>query len=286
MNITHSGYDDTLESIFQQYQAIRSKIIESGIRVHPACRFSLYASEIERAISAQAGKLAIDKIDWVSLAEGWRDIAELRTIVFSPTIFSNSIPFFNSILGGNVTPSDDGANSPARDKQFELYIASILEQIGFLVTLEEPDIRFEHNSQIFSIAAKRVKSEARIRERYLEAVKQIKRYSYPGFVCMSFDYIVRGPNDKLIIAANPSALVEAGETLMNQVLYEVCPQYLKESDIEEQTIGFIASFVMPCLIPSSIPGFNPAFTSQMRALYLQPSGLELCKIIGSHQIKW
>jgi len=275
--ITNSGYEQTLEGILDDYQLIKSRIESKGVALNPSCRFSHFEREIQKTIIARNNKLHPSEVNWSLLTEGYRDIAELKLITSSAVVLDTGLPILRQILSGTPLPSED-ANSIARDKQFELYLAAILERTGFVVSLEEPDILFSYNSQTYSLAAKRVKSEQQISRRYREAIKQIKKHPYPGFIGISLDYLIRGSGDKNIVAGSPEAMDKAGnDIILSYLKADLGPKIAPYQD--GQIIGMVMSLAMPSLLPGSL---SFGCISVLRAFYLQDRAMDICKLIGSN----
>ncbi|MEQ8199790.1 MAG: hypothetical protein ABRQ24_00040 [Syntrophomonadaceae bacterium] len=274
---TNSGYAQTLEAILSEFQLIKLRLDAAGVELPPSCRFSLFEREIHNVIIVRDKNLPPSDVNWPVLIEGFRDTAELKVITSSTQVLTAGIPILRQIFSGTRLPSED-ANSIARDKQFELYLASVLERTGFGVALEEPDIRFTYNSEVYSLAAKRIRSPQQIRKRYREAIRQIKRYPHPGFIGISLDPLVRGIGDMNIIAGSPDAMDDAGNTILTKFLQnDLGPQVAHHKD--DQIIGLIASLVMPSLLPKRI---GLGSVSVLRAIYFQTQGMDICKMIGSN----
>lgn len=275
--IINSGYNLTLERILSDFQLIRSRLNLVGIELHPSCRFSLFEREIQKTIKIRNSDLPSSEVNWSFIAEGFRDTAELKLITSSSIVLTAGIPILKQILSGTPMPSDD-ANSMARDKQFELYLAAILERTGFGVSIEEPDIIFTHNFKTYSLAAKRVKSTQQISKRYREAISQIKQYSNPGFIGLSLDYLVRGLGDKNIIAGSPEAMDQAGnEIILSCLENDLGPNISRYKD--DQIVGILASLVIPSLLPNNMSFGSIAV---LRAIYLHQQALDICRLIGSN----
>lgn len=278
--ITNSGYEQTLEDILDDLHIIRSRFESKGISINPSCRLCLFEREIQKTIIARNLKLPPSDLNWSLLTEGYRDANELKLITSSDCVLDGGVPILRQILGGTVLPSKDN-NSIARDKQFELFLAAILERTGFEVSLEEPDIVFTSNSQTYSLAAKRVKSEQKIAKRYREAIQQVKRCDYPGFIGMSLDYLIREDADKNIIAGSSEAMDKAGNNILLSFLMDkLGPKIAPYQD--EQVIGLLMSVVLPSFLPASL---SFGCVSVLRAFYLQDQATDVCRRIGSNTFR-
>ncbi len=69
-------------------------------------------------------------------------------------------------------PGDSKAETPGRNAQFELFLASQFAARGAQVKFEEPDLVVQIDSLFFGIAAKRLKSPAKLKVRLKEGVGQ------------------------------------------------------------------------------------------------------------------
>lgn len=276
MGLINSGYEQDLENILADLHQIKANLKTNGIMLHPSCRFSIFEREIQKYVQVRDHSMSINDINISILTEGYRDSNELKVITSSKEVFEASIPILKQILKGTPVPSED-ANSTARDKQFELYLAAILERTGFNISLEEPDIRFIYKTEEYSLAAKRIRSHQQINRRYREAIKQIKKFPYPGFIGISMDYLVRGPGNLNVIAGSPEAMDDAGNTIMNDSLENILRPVIS-TNRDDQVIGLVASLVVPSLLPS----FSFGCISNLRAICLLTEGEEICRLIGSN----
>jgi len=112
-----------------------------------------------------------------------------------------------SLAGADV--ADHERDSPGRDTQFELFIYALLLMGDVLVWIAEPDLRFLYNGQEVGLAAKRIKRSRRLRQRFNDAVEQIKRSGVRGFVAVNADLLIRNLGS-MGSAAELGAEVEKG----------------------------------------------------------------------------
>ncbi|KKK72251.1 hypothetical protein LCGC14_2905750, partial [marine sediment metagenome] len=98
--------------------------------------------------------------------------------------------YLKKILSGSLTQDFDPQE--ARDFFYELWIAGILAEAGFSVTLEEPDITVQGNglSQKLGIACKYPSSEKQIHTHINKALSQLQRHGLQGFVAIGLDQII------------------------------------------------------------------------------------------------
>jgi hypothetical protein len=117
------------------------------------------------------------------------------------------------MLSGAAT-ADQDANPETRNTQFELYVAGILTLGGARVVVEEPDLGLEFGGQRVGIAAKHVRSLARVLPIVDEATDQIKRSERQGFVALNVDVLVKNtgaPSDNIRLGERLAALARVDE---------------------------------------------------------------------------
>lgn len=98
--------------------------------------------------------------------------------------------YLTKILGGSLTQNFDPQE--ARDLFYELWLASSLQEAGFAVSLEEPDIVVEGCglSQKLGIACKYPSSGQQIHPHISKGYAQIVRHGFQGFVAIGVDQLL------------------------------------------------------------------------------------------------
>ncbi|GAA4440310.1 hypothetical protein [Bremerella cremea] len=98
--------------------------------------------------------------------------------------------YLKIILGGGI--SQGGHPEQARDYFYELWLASVLSEANFTVSLEEPDIVVEGNglTKKIGIACKYPSSEKQIHAHLSKGYSQLEKHNLPGFVALGIDQIV------------------------------------------------------------------------------------------------
>lgn len=85
-------------------------------------------------------------------------------------------PLLNRIVRGPVLPSDESPSSnQARNVQFELSLAALLERAGVSASFREPDLRCQIGEVTFLVACKRIQSTKKLNTRINEATVQLER---------------------------------------------------------------------------------------------------------------
>ena len=161
--------------------------------------------------------------DWEQFTEGNRDTAELAFICDT---LAERFPlelkkWLRLILGGTRLPSQD-SDTRSRDKQFELYVASLFAHSGFSISLDEPDVTFEHRAGWFGIAAKRISSLEQIEKRVRQARSQLARNELQGYVALSLDRLVSREGCPQIVS-NSDALDSEGSKQIEGLLSKYAP---------------------------------------------------------------
>lgn len=165
---------------------VRAFIESMGIRCHPQCRISQMAIALSEDRLIQPSEKGFP----VAL-EGFRDILILY---FAITQLDGHVDSeilrdkFRSATKDHVHPQDDLKESPGRDVQSELYVATIARKAGLNPRLEEPDILCELHGMPLGVAVKRVKNEKQFEKRFRKAVKQIEGAGVRGVIAVDLSW--------------------------------------------------------------------------------------------------
>ncbi len=249
------GFSETLAVV----ESVKACAKSLGIRLHPASRISRFEQQMNRFGSIKISEISQTDFDWNTFTEGNRDLTEIAFIcdklrgLFPETIGEALKPLFD----GSSLPSSD-SKTFARDKQFELYVAALFAHSGFNISLDEPDLRFEHDRIWYGIAAKRVTSASQIRKRVREAISQLERSRLRGLVALSVDRLL-GIDIPRVVASSEKALDDAGATLVTKVLKEHGPA-IAQLLLRPSAVGLIINLVVPAMIART-PGHIGTTTS-------------------------
>jgi len=265
-------HDRSFNDFLLQAKAILNEFRKDGYRISNSCRFSRFMSAFSNLIRDDR-RLNNQKPDIALLAEGIRDFSELEVIAKSNKIREQNRLGLQIIFGGSDRPSDD-SSTKSRDFQFELYLAALFDLSGFCIEVTEPDFCFKYAGSTYSVAAKRINSEKKIKSRFSEAKKQIEKSGIMGFIAVSLDRIVWNKirKDPYVVTDNPDSLYKAGYAILNDLLRTK----IKDAALENtgpMVIGLIPSLVIPAILPSSLsfgftstklflPSFNVPVTSE------------------------
>lgn len=198
---------------------VKRILAANNLAFPPGSRFARFESLQDlfanRLISPAYGKSSV--LD--DLLEGTRDFKELALIVeqlVAPGSSSIVLKKVHDVLGGAPRSRDD-TNSLARDTQFELYVAALCQYAGIPVEVREPDIIIKPAGVRLGVAAKRVKSARKVRERVHEGGAQLKRAGLVGIVALNLDELVP-LNDQRLFRDSAEELKPTPRELVNAMV--------------------------------------------------------------------
>jgi hypothetical protein len=99
-------------------------------------------------------------------------------------------PRLAALLSGGPRPRTDERHSPARDVQFESFLAAVASLSGLDACFAEPDVLVRSEGWALGIAAKRPRSARGFRRRVREAVRQLRRSGMPGVIAIDASFAV------------------------------------------------------------------------------------------------
>ena len=194
------------------------KRVESlGITINQASRLMQMLRILE------SGYIEYSDIRFPVALESIRDMYQLRLIVDEMDVHSKNLKFVANVekmLQDAAAPQDSGPNTLGRNTQFELYIAAIALRGGMSpVEYDEPDVTCNVEGIKFGIAAKRLKSLDRFKQRVKEGAKQIRRAKIPGIIACDLT-IARNPKNRPITSSLQSQLSVLTGNAKNQHLFD------------------------------------------------------------------
>jgi hypothetical protein len=190
----------------------------SRITLPPGNRLQNAKALIERINDGRVVLNADDDNLLNAVAEAMKTVTEQYIVLraMNPTIGRprpSVAAKLRMMLSGAATVDQD-ANPDARNTQFELYVGGTLTMGGAHVVVEEPDLGLDFGDRRVGIAAKRVRSLARVLPIVDEAIDQIRRSGRPGFVALNVDVLVKNtgaPSDTIRLGERLSALAGVDE---------------------------------------------------------------------------
>lgn len=189
----------------------------AGITVRPGSRLDRALSAVRRVV--EGGPLALERVrgdrefhqgryelgQAVRIVEGWRP--ELKRSAVKRRL--------RRMLSDPELPEDSRDETAGRDAQFELYVGGIYRSAGFAAFLDEPDLVLANVAPPLGIAAKRVKSAAKVETRARDAARQIEGSTLPGVVVLDLTEVVaarrrlwEGPTDSAVAVDVANAGIE------------------------------------------------------------------------------
>lgn len=245
--ITSSGGSLDFNETLALVDSIRACAQSLGISMHPASRLCRFEQQLKRFGSMTIGVLRKSDFDFNTFTEGNRDVTEIAFICKTlAKLFPAEIAkVLKPLLDGATLPSDD-ARTFARDKQFELYMAALFAHSGFQISLNEPDLTFEHQGTWYGVAAKRLSSPDQIEKRVREGISQLAKAGLSGLVALSVDRLLPSEIPR-VVAASDKALDDAGILLVDKTL-KVHGPTIAPLLIHPNVIGLIVNLVVPAMM--------------------------------------
>lgn len=151
----------------QAIETLRAK----GVRIHPGSRFPTYLKVLRSALAK--GRIDDGAVFSRANLDSSQLVAAVEHLLGGPEE-RDHLPAFQIAVADAAVPAA-GSNTPGRDKQFELYLASLFKCGGLEVTPEEPDIVVVVGGLRVGVAAKRPKSWAQLARRLRDGVRQLQR---------------------------------------------------------------------------------------------------------------
>lgn len=183
---------------FDQYVAgferLRAYTEKHGLRVAPNSRVGLYGKALERLRHQKRPSGPESHVTHQALLELDQLVAIVDVLGDDPIL----LPQFQKLVGGPVTTLFAPERDPARDFQFEFYLAAALRRAGFQAHLAEPDVIVNVHGVDLALAAKRPRSVAGIDDLVRKGCHQIQRSKVPGFVVL--DMTLSGFTDGLLLS--------------------------------------------------------------------------------------
>jgi len=188
------------DTIIQAAELNISILKNNGIRIQPASRIMQYC-EYLKDCNRNPENISLFINELIKYHQSQFELSIFNLILDQFKNICDIYPwseYFQEMIGGDYFPQNDNINSRPRNKQFELYIGALLQQAGFKVNLEEPDLTFEIDNYIISLAAKRIKSENKILKNAKNAINQISKNNINGIIALDISQVFNPENNFLI----------------------------------------------------------------------------------------
>jgi hypothetical protein len=198
-SISRAEAEDSYERLRERLSVVREHLEKLGVRVPPGSRLDTY----ERALR-QLLQLAADDRERLGAEE--RDLlhdAILECEQFLPSVSilarEPEVDGWRAVavkaIGGRSSSRTEGSLTPARDAQFELFVAALARRGNYEVRFAEPDVVLEFaGEEAWAIAVKRVKSHTAFLKRLREGSKQLRASRLQGIVAIHLGVPIRADN--------------------------------------------------------------------------------------------
>jgi hypothetical protein len=197
-SISRAEAEGTYESLRERLSVFRQRLQDLDIRVPAGSRLDTY----ERALKQLSRLAAIDR-ERIGAEE--RDLlhdAILECEQFFPSIAilaeEPELVGWRSVaakaIGGHASFRTEGSSTPARDAQFELFVAALARRARYTVRFAEPDLVLGFGSeQLWTIAVKRIKSHTAFKRRLRQGSKHIREAALQGIVAIHLGFFAGVP---------------------------------------------------------------------------------------------
>jgi hypothetical protein len=128
-----------------------------------------------------------DTAEWDRTREAFRTIWEFALIANTiPTGHAPTLQNVRQALAGPFLPNRH-RDDPARNSQFELYVAALLAMGDVKTRGMEPDLRFTTAYGEYGVAVKRVRSPKKLQARASHAARQLRNHGVRGLVAVNME---------------------------------------------------------------------------------------------------
>lgn len=168
---------------------------------------------------------------------------------------------FRVLLDGHYLTLDAPTHDPARDKQFELFVAARLALGGLLIELAEPDIVVDLCGNRIGIAVKRPRTAAGIKSAIQKAGRQVRKASPRGFLAVDATmYPLPNAHVLAVFLDKVEDVQRATAERLRGLVYEnfelLRPRLMQEPE-RSGTLGILFHLAMPVMMHND-RGFTAA----------------------------
>lgn len=151
-----------------------------GISIPAASRLGRYVAVLrELTVTRTARRGAVD------VGGALVEVHQLTAIVDGLQANPSLAAAFRVLLDGHYLTLDAPTHDPARDKQFELYVAARFALGGLPTSLAEPDVVVEFGGEKIGIAVKRPRTAGGIKSAIQKGRRQVRNMGQqPGFLAI------------------------------------------------------------------------------------------------------
>lgn len=175
------SFQGTFEALLRRCELLEAKLKSNDVRVPGSSRLGNYRRILERVQRNEDSLTASDlRLVHQALFECSQLLLIVEELAREPEV-QGWRPKVREIISGHDLPETEGAHTPGRNTQHELYVAGVCRRAGYNVTLREPDVVIETPEGPLGLAAKRVKSLQQLTGALKSASDQLKRADLVGF---------------------------------------------------------------------------------------------------------
>ncbi len=235
---------------------VEAFVTENGIAIPQSSRLGLYVAVLRGLMHgpvAHRGPIDVGG----AVFELRQLIAIVDGLKTNPTLAAA----MRVLLDGHYLTLDAPVHDPARDKQFELFVAARLALGGLRTELAEPDILVELGGDKVGIAAKRPRTPGGIKSAIRKAGRQVRKASPSGFLAV--DASMYPLPNALVLAVFldkvgdvPRATAERLQGLVYENFELLRPRLMEEPE-RSGTLGILFHLSIPIMVDGD-RGFTAA----------------------------
>lgn len=195
----------SLEELHADARQLRDTLTAAGITIPTSSRVWQYLSQLDLLEQAARDGTLERAPDMRVLHHGVAELLELVVIVQElsrPPAVAAWAREVERLLGDAAAPSPREPRTPSRDLQFQLWLAAVSRKAGYEISLAEPDVILRDGEFALGLAAKRLRSVAKLDMRFKKASLQVARSGHPGIVAMDLS-VLFNPGYGTIVVAEP-----------------------------------------------------------------------------------
>lgn len=192
-SISRAEAEESYEKLRERLSVVRQQLEKLGIRVPSGSRLDTYERALRRLSQLAAGereRLGAEERYLLHDA-----ILECEQFLPSVTILAREpeVDGWRAVavkaIGGHSSSQAEGTSTPARDAQFELFVAALARRGDYEVRFAEPDVVLDGaGDEPWAIAVKRVKSHTAFLKRLRQGSKQIRTSRFQGIVALHLGF--------------------------------------------------------------------------------------------------
>jgi len=238
--VTWSAWLDT-------FDLVKKGFARHGQTFPDTCRLAEYERAINAAINGSPNPTYPSKDLFTHALLEMRQLRLIATHL-CPLSLKGLDERLKKIRGGQASPSDERADTQARDAQFELLLAAFFVASGCGVSFEEPDIIVQFDGLSLAVAAKRLKSERGVSKNVRKARQQTVKAQRLGIIAVDISCLGG------VAESVESALVHDPHHATRDISHKFAHRILRDNALE----GLVDASQIPALLICTIRRFSDA----------------------------